>query len=714
MDARIAAVDHLLLRLRPLNRALRAAVKQQSEIAAGLFRPDVRALCVTDNQVLQLLDSVDERTRANSQPGITVGPSREETKREQRLRDEAARCSIMLPLDCLVRCLGLTPFEENALVLCTAPELDRAYERIFAYILDDLNRRYPCVELICRLTAGSTADELKRRVAVGRYGRLRRCGLLEAFGEATTEIRTQLRLAPGVLEFLLGESPRAAGLWRDPAKMTTATTLDCAASNGEKIERLTTALRDGSVEVVGVWSRFGAAVEEAATAMATAAQLPLRRLALDRWLEAEWARSRIHDELVAAATRNAAILVPVGPLHDAENRRTATWLAEVLAACGVPVILAGVEPWRPTALLCDRAYAEIDLPAPSYAERQAMWTEAIPEADRAWLADVSARFRMSRREMDAVSRVAELQERLRGNGALPAIDATLDEACAIVARKEGGRFAQVVTPRRGPEDLILPPALHRQVMEIAHFTRAMPRVAERWGFGRLASGGAGLKVLFTGPPGTGKTLAAEVIAGTLRMPLLKVSIGQTLSKWIGETEKNLDEVFREGESSHAVLFFDEADALFGKRGEVRHGVDRYANTEISHLLQRVEDHEGLVILASNLKQNIDSAFQRRFHIVIQFPRPPEAERRRLWRIAFPAEAPLGDDVNLEGLVRLDMTGAGIVGAARTAAMLAASEGESHVTMGHVVHGIARQYQRESRVLTPAELGRYAQLLQERP
>src|SRR5216683_2955483 len=148
-----------------------------------------------------------------------------------------------------------------------------------------------------------------------------------------------------------------------------------------------------------------------------------------------------------------------------------------------------------------------------------------------------------------------------------------------------------------------------------------------------------MKALFAGDPGTGKTLAAEVIAGLLGLALYKVDLARIVSKWVGETEKNLEAAFREAEESHVVLFFDEADALFGKRGEVQHGADRYANLEVSYLLQRLEDHYGLVILASDLKDQIDNAFIRRFQIVLNFPRPSEAERLKIWEIAFPKAAP---------------------------------------------------------------------------
>jgi SpoVK/Ycf46/Vps4 family AAA+-type ATPase len=221
-----------------------------------------------------------------------------------------------------------------------------------------------------------------------------------------------------------------------------------------------------------------------------------------------------------------------------------------------------------------------------------------------------------------------------------------------------------------------------------------------------------VKALFTGEPGTGKTLSAEVLAGMLGLELLKVDLSQIVSKWVGETEKNLESAFRQAEESQAVLFFDEADSLFGKRGEVKHGTDRYANLEVGYLLQRLESSSALVILASNLRENIDAAFTRRFHFVVNFPRPGPAERSQLWRLAFPPESPLASDVDVDALSRLDMTGAGIASAARSAALIAADSAGAHISMRDVVAGIARQYQREARLLRAAELGPYASLLGE--
>ena len=178
------------------------------------------------------------------------------------------------------------------------------------------------------------------------------------------------------------------------------------------------------------------------------------------------------------------------------------------------------------------------------------------------------------------------------------------------------------------------------MLDLVHNFRVLPRVMDEWGFARRVSG-AGLKGLFTGEPGTGKTLAAEVIANELGLPMLRVDLARVVSKWIGETEKNLDHVFDEARDSHAVLFFDEAEALFGARGDVRHGTDRYANLEVSYLLQRFEDHGGVVILATNLRDKIDPAFMRRFHAVVGFPAPASKERKRIWQRMFASGHPDG-------------------------------------------------------------------------
>jgi len=397
-------------------------------------------------------------------------------------------------------------------------------------------------------------------------------------------------------------------------------------------------------------------------------------------------------------------------IRDPSQDKLLPLLPDLLAHSPVPLILTGDEPWRPLALLRNGGYAEFELGASDPPSREKLWSETFPEIGTREVAELASRFSLSESDVQSVSAIARTRARLHGNGQPEPVHSHLAAACAIVTRRSGSRFATVLQPRRGPEDLILHEQLHRQVVEVATFFQLRNRVDDEWGFGHLING-SGMKALFTGDPGTGKTLAAEVIAGILGLPLYRVDLARIASKWVGETEKNLEAAFREAEESHAVLFFDEAEALFGKRGEVQHGTDRYANLEVSYLLQRLESSRGLVILASNVKDQIDPAFVRRFQVAIHFPKPSLEERLRIWKLAFPPNAPLDVGIDFDTLAQLDMTGAAIVGTARTAALLAADSGESHITMAHVVRSTARQFRREARVLTPVELGQYGPLLQ---
>jgi hypothetical protein len=476
-----------------------------------------------------------------------------------------------------------------------------------------------------------------------------------------------------------------------------------AAVDPDLLAHLTAALCSGEVAVAGLFGPRGAGHEACARAIASGIGRPLRRLSGE-------SAAAVEDGLATASALGATAWLDTDPLTETGQERQRDMVAALLAVSRVPLLLSGVHPWRPASLLAARPYVEIELALPDSGARAAMWAAALPDASEPRRSDLALRFRMSDIEMQAVARVARATARVRGNGVPLPIDGVLDEACVTVSRKRSDHFAVAVRPRRGPADLVLAPELHGQVLEVARFFRALPRVSESWRFGRTHTGSGGLKVLFSGDSGTGKTLAAEVVAGELALPLLKIDLARVVSKWVGETEKNLETAFREAEDSHSILFFDEADALFGKRGEVGHGVDRYANLEVSYLLQRLDEHPGLVILASNLRDEIDKAFVRRFHVLLHFPRPGLAERTRIWQIALPPEAPLGADVNVAALAKLDLTGAGIVGTARTAALLAADEGCGAIQMRHFIHAARRQYQREARLLTSADLGPYAHLL----
>jgi SpoVK/Ycf46/Vps4 family AAA+-type ATPase len=253
-------------------------------------------------------------------------------------------------------------------------------------------------------------------------------------------------------------------------------------------------------------------------------------------------------------------------------------------------------------------------------------------------------------------------------------------------------------PRYTWSDLILPDDQRAILQEIVTTVRGRPLVLEEWGLGQKLTASAGITILFSGPPGTGKTMAAEIVAGELGLDLYKIDLSSVVSKYIGETEKNLERIFSEAENSSAILFFDEADALFGRRSEVRDAHDRYANIEISYLLQRMEAYDGVTILATNLGANLDEAFTRRLQFVVDFPFPEVADRRRIWQTLFPTQVPCDSALDLAYLAeRFELAGGNIRNILVNAAFLAAGDG-GQMTMTHLLHSTRRELQKMGRLV----------------
>jgi hypothetical protein len=703
------ALSHLLLHLGPINRALKAAAEQRAGATARLMRPELRHACITEQHVQHLFEVADHLVAGARQIGGDFALTPKEARREESLRRTAEEKGRSLPIDAMTRALDLSPFEVHAVLMCAAPQLDATYQRIYAYVHDDLNRLGPSLELMSGLGAADLAQRIAQRAALARHGRLCRFGLLHAMAEPANPLHREYVLDAAAFNGLSLRDCDWAGLFRDSELVDTGDALalelfaDCKA-----LGRIACMLKSDAPCLVGLWGNGHYGVADAAIALAAASGRMLRHLPAGALDDATLQRS-----LRTARALGALLWVDTDALPERgqESSGHADRLAEQFARHAPALICTGVQPWRPLELLAQRALVDLHLSAPGPRERAAMWQAVAGDAEPATCRLLAERYRFSPREMRAATASARLRARMRSNGAATALADTLPQACRAISLRRAAQFAKVVVPRRQPADLILPPELHRRVLEVAAFYLASSRVDEGWGFGRLLTGG-GLKVLLTGDSGTGKTAAAEVIASQVDRDqlMLKVHLASVVSKWVGETEKNLDAVFEHAEESHAVLFFDEADALFAKRGEVERGADRYANLEVGFLLQRLEDFSGLAILASNHKDQIDEAFMRRFHVVLHFPRPTVAERRRLWRLALPADRPQTGDIDLDLLQQLDLTGAGIVNAARMAALLAAQPKEgAAIGMAHLVQAVARQFQHEARLLPPAQLGRYAEL-----
>jgi hypothetical protein len=337
-----------------------------------------------------------------------------------------------------------------------------------------------------------------------------------------------------------------------------------------------------------------------------------------------------------------------------------------------------------------------DLRVPSSAEQRALWLAALGPA----AADVNGHLDavVSQFSLGAAAiRSAAAQAAGRGEDAGPA----LWDACRAQSRPRLESLAQRIEPAAGWDDLVLPAAQVQTLREMAVHVRRRRVVHEDWGFAGRGSRGLGISALFAGPSGTGKTMAAEVLAGELRLDLYRIDLSSVVSKYIGETEKNLRKVFDAAEEGGAILLFDEADALFGKRSEVKDSHDRYANIEVSYLLQRMEAYRGLAILTSNFKDALDTAFLRRLRFIVHFPFPDADQRAEIWRRIFPSQTPT-EGLDAGKLARLSVTGGNIRNIALAAAFLAADEG-TPVRMAHLLRAARGELAKLERPFSEAEV-----------
>jgi AAA+ superfamily predicted ATPase len=342
---------------------------------------------------------------------------------------------------------------------------------------------------------------------------------------------------------------------------------------------------------------------------------------------------------------------------------------------------------------------------PGVAQRQTWWRHCLAqqhlELEGALVADLALRYRMTYAQISEAAAVGAIKAGIDG-----AIDtegggqagARLAQVIFAAARAQSGHelaaLATKIEPHATWEDLILPEDETAQLHEICARFNHRDKVFNEWGFAQKVSYGRGITALFSGGSGTGKSMAAEVIANALALDLYRIDLAQVVSKYIGETEKNLDRVFTAATNANAILFFDEADALFGKRTEVKDSHDRYANLEISYLLQKMEQYEGIAILATNLADNLDQAFTRRLAFSIHFPFPDEAGRCLIWKKVLPDNFPVAEDLDLEFLIsQVKMSGGNIRNIAMAMAFLAASDAEIQVSQSHFLHALQREFQK---------------------
>jgi ATP-dependent 26S proteasome regulatory subunit len=399
------------------------------------------------------------------------------------------------------------------------------------------------------------------------------------------------------------------------------------------------------------------------------------------------------------------LLLPAYLLLQWGNEQPSTQARQLAERAPGALIVASREPIR-----LHRAVQSHTVNKPSPAAQQRLWMNAL-HADQGvesspvpagFLGEVAEQFRLSAETIVSIAASAVRDD--ADSGDATKLANRIWTACRQFTHPRLEGLAEQIVPSAKWEDLILPDAQMQVLRQIAAQTRNRMTVYESWGFSARGRRGLGISALFAGPSGTGKTLAAEVLATDLRLDLFRIDLSAVVSKYIGETEKNLKQVFDAAESGGCLLLFDEADALFGKRAEVKDSHDRYANIEVGYLLQRMESFQGLAVLTTNLKSSMDKSFQRRLRFTIDFPFPDIAERRQIWERVFPPQTPT-QDLDPSRLAALNMTGGNIRNIALNAAFLAAGAGQP-VCMSHILQAAQLEAVKTERTISEMEVRRW--------
>lgn len=631
-------------------------------------------------------------------------------------RVAADRNGAVLRLDRLAELFSLSSFEIDVLLVCLAPELDLRYERLYAYLQNDVTKKRPTVDLALNLLQPSFEARLEARSIFAPHAPLTFWQLLQLVedpaGRQAPLLGRFLKVDERIVVFLLGADDMDARLSSMAQAVSSDTTMDdLVLEEGIKRNLLMLARRGVNFYFQG---SYGTGRRKAAEALCNVMSRELLVVDLARMLGDSLSfEATLRLAFREALLRDAALFFDgFDILLDEDAIVLRQMVARNLENCSVRCFLAGEKAWDPVGVLHQVPLIRVEFPIPSYEDRRRLWKlyldGYLETAENVDVGALANKFRFSGGQIhDAVATARNLALG-RGDECITASD--LYEASRAHSNQRLTHLARKVRPHYTWVDIVLPPDQVCQLQEIVNTVRHRQLVYGDWGFDSKLSLGKGLNVLFGGPPGTGKTMAADIITGELGLDLYKIDLSMVVSKYIGETEKNLSRIFTEAETSNSILFFDEADALFGKRSEVRDSHDRYANIEIAYLLQKMEEYDGIVILASNLRQNLDDAFVRRMHFTVEFPFPEEEYRRRIWEVTFPPEAPQADDIDLHFLAqRLKVAGGNIRNIILGAAFLAAEDGRV-IGMEHVIRATRREFQKMGKLVVQSDFGEYYDLV----
>lgn len=631
---------------------------------------------------------------------------------EEREQVELTRSAIVLrlertgealPLLELFRRCGLDDFQQGCVVLAYLVTVDRKYEKLFAYLQDDVTSRAPGTALAVQLllpAEGSVEEYLARFAGRDGFTRLFDPEQLEQGRLVLRETVTEF-LATGTIANRPGRTLFDGGVKR-PARPLEI--------QGEIARSLDVVLDDPAPCCVLITGQPGSGKRFQVEHLM--ARRKKRCVFAD--LEGEsWERAAEEAALAATLTDAYLCLYHLDRSSEgAEHVPPSPRMMETLAALSIGREKRFFLSALPTGARLNTLEVELEIPPVTQQERLELFRSALREAGLSGdftPEELAAKFSFTPRQVRMACEQAIGLSRLMGGGVVTG--SMIHQCCYRQVVHKLGDLASRVPAAYTWEDVVMPEETKRLLRHACGHIRYQHKVYCQWGFDRKVSYGRGLSLLFAGAPGTGKTMCAQVIANQLNMELYKINISQVVSKYIGETEKNLRAVFTEAKNSGCILFFDECDALFGKRSEVKDSHDRNANVEVAYLLQQIEEYDGVCILATNLIGNIDAAFMRRITYVIRFPFPEPPVREEIYRRMLPAQAPVAGDIDWAFLAeKFQLSGGHIKNIVLSAAFMAAGE-DAPICMRHLLRAAVNELKKNDIVVVREQMQEYADLLE---
>lgn len=594
----------------------------------------------------------------------------------------------------LAQLFHLNRFELDTLLIAVAPALDLRYESLYGYLHDDLSRKRPTVNLVLDLLCPPGPERLLKYAYFGDEAPLFHHHLLQLEGQEQTLNQT---VAPdaGLVAWLLGRY-QAATETRPFLRYEAHPLPQDSLLTETQLAQVDYAAQTTAVVVLR--GRDALCQQLAAQQLAYEQNRPLLTLDLNEAARLDKAPADVIRLALRDAQLTNAIPFLIGWDGVLSGDAPPPYLLDLICHFPDLIIIAGEEEWHPRQVDRQRRFLWFEFPVPDFEQRMHLLRFFVAglggslaeiNEERLDFVGLATQFSLTTGQIrDLVHTAQDLadgQQKELGRE-------ELFQAARAHSNPRLSSLANKITPRHEWADLVLPPDQIDMLRELLNTVRKRPFVLQKWGLGKKLTASAGITVLFAGPPGTGKTMAAEVLAREMGQDLYKINLSSVVSKYIGETEKNLEKIFLEAESSNAILFFDEADAIFGKRSEVKDAHDRYANVEVSYLLQRMERYDGVTILATNLRANLDEAFMRRLQFAIDFPFPEAEDRLRIWEALMPPHLPL-ETVDLDYMAEnFRLAGGNIRNIIVSAAYLASTNGQV-VKMDHLLHGARRELQK---------------------